>query len=154
MGLIGEPKNQGKRPRILKLDNLQQQHLEMLLSDTLRSQTGIKELGTTIYEKTLGNPFFLRRLLSSLHEEGRIRYDSEINNWKWDLGDINTEAIADNVADLLVKKMAQLPEQTKNILKLAACIGNRFDIPTLAIISGFAEEEVLKTLTVSLSQCH
>jgi len=151
MGLIGEPENQGKRPRILKLDNLQQQHLEMLLSDTLRSQTGIKELGTTIYEKTQGNPFFSRRLLYSLHEEGRIRYESEINSWKWDIEDINKEAIANNVADLLVKTMAQLPEQTKNLLKLAACIGNQFDIPTLVIISGFAEEEVLKTLTVSLS---
>ena len=55
------------------------------------------------------------------------------------------------MADLLAKKIAQLPEETQNILKLAACIGNRFDIATLAMISGLAEKEVLKTLSVSLS---
>jgi len=140
MGIMGNQEKKGKRPRILKLDNLQQQHLETLLSDTLRSQKGIKELGTTIYKKTEGNPFFSRRLLSSLHEEGRIRYDSELNSWKWDIVDINTEAIEDNVADLLAKKILQLPEEIINILKLAACIGNRFDIPTLAMISGLAEQ--------------
>ena len=149
MGIIGEQDKMGKRPRILKLHNMQQQHLETLLSDTQRSQKGIKALGKTIYEKTEGNPFFSRRLLSSLHEEGRIRYESEMNSWKWDIGDINKEAIADSVADLLVKKIVQLPEETKNILKVAACIGNRFGIPTLAMVSGLEAQEVIKLLTGS-----
>ena len=55
------------------------------------------------------------------------------------------------MADLLAKKIAQLPEETQNILKLAACIGNRFDTATLAVISGLAEKELLKTLNESLS---
>ena len=45
----------------------------MFLTDTLRSQKGIHELDTIIYEKTQGNPFFTRGLLFSLYEEGRIR---------------------------------------------------------------------------------
>jgi len=151
MEIIGDREKKGMPLLILKLDNLQQQNLETLLSDTLRSQKGIKELGRTIYEKTQGNPFFTRRLLSFLHEEGHIRYDFGTNSWKWDIGDINTAAIADNVADLLAKNIAKLPEETKDILRLAACIGNRFDIPTLAMISGLAEQEVVKLLAVSLS---
>jgi predicted ATPase len=90
-------------------------------------------------------------LLSLLNEEGRIRYDSAINSWKWDMGDINAAKIADNVADLLARKIAQLPEETQNILKLAASIGNRFDIATLAMISGLAEKEIHNTLSASLS---
>ena len=151
MGFMGEQEKAGKPLQILKLDNLQPQHLETFLADTLRSRKGIQALGTIIFEKTQGNPFFTRRLLSSLNEEGRIRYDSEINSWKWDIEDINAAAIADNVADLLAKKIAQLPEATQNILKLAACIGNRFDTATLTMISGLAEKEVLKTLSESLS---
>jgi len=151
MGIIGEQDKKGKRPRILKLDNMQQQHLETLFSDTLSSQKGIKELSTTIYKKTEGNPFFSRRLLSSLHEEGRIRYESETNSWEWDIEDIYTEGIADNVADLLAKKIVQLPEEIKDVLKLAACIGNRFDISTLAMISGLSEPKVLKQINIYLS---
>lgn len=151
MGLMGDQEKAGKPFPILKLDNLQPRHLETFLADTLRSRQGIQALGTLIYEKTQGNPFFSRRLLSSLHEEGRIQYDPKINSWKWDMGDIDAAAIADNVADLLAKKITQLPEATQNILKLAACIGNRFDIATLAMISGLAGKEVLKTLSESLS---
>ena len=151
MGFIVEQEKAGNPPRILTLDNLQQPHLETFLSDTLKSQKGIQELGTIVYEKTQGNPFFTRRLLFSLYEEGRIHYDSEINSWKWDIEDIKAERIADNVADLLVKKIAQMPEETQSIMKLAACIGNRFDIATLAIISGLAEKEIRKTLSISLS---
>ena len=151
MGFMGEQEKAGKQPRILKLANLQQPHLETLLADTLRSQNGIKALATVIYEKTQGNPFFTRRLLSFLNDEGRIRYDSEINSWKWDIEDIDAASIANNVADLLAKKIAQLPEATQNILKLAACIGNRFDTATLAMISGLAQKELLKTLSESLS---
>jgi predicted ATPase len=149
-GFMGAQEKAGQPPRMLQLNNLQQQDLETFLGDTLRSQKGIQELGTVIYEKTQGNPFFSRRLLASLNEEGRICYDSEINSWKWDVEAINAEAIADNVADLLAKKIAQLPEATQTILKLAACIGNRFDTATLTVISGLAEKELLKTLSESL----
>jgi serine/threonine protein kinase len=151
MGFIVDQEKAGKLSRILKLDNLQPPHLETFLSDTLRSQKGIQALGTSIYEKTRGNPFFTRRLLLSLYDEDRIRYDSDINSWKWAMGDIITAGIADNVADLLAKKIAQLPEDTQNILKLAACIGNRFDLATLALISGLAKKPVHDTLSASLS---
>jgi tRNA A-37 threonylcarbamoyl transferase component Bud32 len=151
MGILDQQEGAGIPIQILKLHDLQPQHVETLLSDTLRSQEGIKELGATVYDKTHGNPFFARRLLSSLYEEGRIHYDAEIRSWKWDIGEINAEAIADNVADLLAESIAQLPEETVDILKLAACIGSRFDIPTLAMISGLEEQEVIKLLTGPLS---
>jgi|GEM_PF-128458 len=150
MGFMGDQEKEGQPLRKLKLENLQPQHLETFLSDTLRSQKGIQALGTIIYEKTRGNPFFTRRLLLSLYDEDRIRYDSDLNSWKWAMGDIIAAAIADNVADLLAKKIAQLPEETQNILKLAACIGTRFDIATLAMISGLAEKPVRDTLSASL----
>jgi len=151
MEIIGDGEKKGMLLRILKLENLQQHHLEKLLSDTLRSREGIKGLGENIYKKTQGNPFFTRRLLSSLNEEGHIRYEFGLNSWKWDIGTLNKEVIAENVADLLAKSIAQLPDETIDILKLAACIGNRFDVQTLAMISGFAEQAVVKLLTVSLS---
>jgi len=136
---------------LLKLGKLQPQHIEKLLSDALRSRKGIKALGRVIYEKTEGNPFFSRRLLSFLYEEGRIHYDSELNGWKWDIRDIKNEAIADNVANLLAQNIARLPEDIRNILTLAACMGNRFDSRVLALVSGLGEQEVIKRLGVALS---
>jgi predicted ATPase len=123
----------------------------MFLADTLRSSEGIPELGTTVYDKTHGNPFFMRRLLTSLNEEGRFHYDPETISWKWDIEDIDSEAIADNVGEFLGKNIAQLPKGTKNILIPAAFLGNRFDLPTLVLISGLAEKDVINLLNTSLS---
>ena len=151
MEIISNQEKTGLPLILLKLDDLQPQHLEKLLSDTLRYGKGIKALGRVIYEKTEGNPFFSRRLLSSLSEEGRIRYDSELNSWKWDIGEIKTGAIADNVANLMAQNIIRLPEDIQNILKLAACMGNRFDSRVLALVSGHDEQEVIKRLGVALS---
>ena len=52
-------------------------------------------------------PLYMKRAVSV--------HDSEIKGWKWDIEDINAAGIADNVADLLAKKVAQLPEETQNI---------------------------------------
>lgn len=149
MEFLGNREAKGIRPRILKLDNLTQQSLEGLLSDTLSTQEGIEQLGSAIYERTEGNPFFVRRLLSSLNDEGRIRFDSELMSWTWDIADIESTAIADNVADLLAQRILLLTEEAVNILKLAACIGNRFDISTLATISGHTEQGAIKLLTAT-----
>jgi PAS domain S-box-containing protein len=151
MGILDQREGTGIPIRILKLEDLQPQHVETLLFDTLRSQEGIPELGTIVYSKTHGNPFFLRRLLTSLSEEGCFDYDPETISWKWDIEFIESEAISDNVADFLAKRIAQLPKDTINILTLAAFIGNRFDLPTLALISGFAETDVINLLNTSLS---
>jgi PAS domain S-box-containing protein len=151
MDFINKREEKSMELRLLKLNDLNEKHLEALMSDTLKTGEGIKELEEIIFEKTQGNPFFSRRLLTTLNEEGRIVYDSEINNWVWNITDIKSETIADNVADLLVKNIAALPDEIKNILTLAACIGNRFNIHTLALISDLNEPEISKLLTLSLS---
>ena len=146
MRILDHQEGTGIPIRILKLEDLHPQHVEKLLSDSLRSSEGIPDLGTIVFEKTHGNPFFLRRLLASLYEEGRFHYDPETISWKWDIKVIDSAAISDNVADFLAKRITQLPEDTQNILTLAAFIGNRYDLPTLLLISGLAERDVINSI--------
>ena len=134
----------------MQLDNLNLEDIDTLLSDAMGSGDSVGELGAVIHEKTLGNPFFSRRLLSSLSEEGRITFEPETDRWKLDLEKINNETIADNVASLLAETIAQLPEETRDILNLAACLGNRFDISTLRLVSDLTENEIIRLLDVSL----
>jgi len=148
-GFIGRQEGNTARPRVLKLKNLNRTHLEAFLSDTLKTRIAIEELGTALDRKTQGNPFFVRRLLTSLNDEERIRFDSDAGGWTWNIAEIESEAISENVADLLARRILQLPEETTSVLKLAACIGNRFDIPTLAMIAGCEEREVARLLTFS-----
>ncbi|MEG4457202.1 AAA family ATPase [Microcoleus sp. N9_A1] len=95
-----------------------------------------KLLAELVYNKTQGNPFFLTQLLTSLYAEKLLTFDFRIGKWQWDMGQIHSVAIADyNVVELIAKNIQKLPPDTQKILKLAACIGNRFNLDVLAIVS-------------------
>jgi serine/threonine protein kinase len=154
MTVVGGREETGIPLQTLKLDDLQPETVETFLSDALRAPHGVEDLSAVLYDKSHGNPFFVRRLLTSLREQGRFRYDPKEHRWDWNISDIRAAAVADNVADLLAKALDRLPEETRGILTLAACIGNRFEIATLAKVSGLAEGEVIGLLASGVSgQC-
>jgi predicted ATPase/class 3 adenylate cyclase/tRNA A-37 threonylcarbamoyl transferase component Bud32 len=142
-------------PLMLMLDRLNQSgatikkiHLEPLnlptltqmVADTLATTPGnCIELAKVIYQKTNGNPFFTRQCLLSLYESGAIYFVREHQSWAYDLDKVRKAEISDNVVDLMVQLIQRLPEKVQNILKLAACIGNQFNLQTLSLVS---EEDV------------
>lgn len=56
--------------------------------------------------------------------------------WRWDLGQTERAEIAsDDVTSFLVQRITHLPAGCRDALRLAACIGNTFDVPLLAKVS-------------------
>ncbi|MEG4089072.1 AAA family ATPase [Microcoleus sp. K1-B6] len=53
-------------------------------------------------------------------------------SWQWDLDKIQARNFTDNVVELMAGKIKQLSQNTQETLKIAACIGNQFDLKTLA----------------------
>jgi predicted ATPase len=51
---------------------------------------------------------------------------------QWDLEEIKARNFTDNVVELMAGKIQQLPDNTQETLKIAACINNQFDLKTLA----------------------
>lgn len=93
-------------------------------------------LAELVFNKTQGNPFFLTQLLTSLHAEKLLTFNFSLGRWQWDMGEIQTIGIADyNVVELIARNIQKLPLDTQNFLKLAACIGNRFNLDVLAIVN-------------------
>lgn len=54
--------------------------------------------------------------------------------WQWNIAQIQAQNITDNVVELMLHKLKKLPENTQQILRLAACIGAEFNLDTLAIV--------------------
>src|SRR5260370_2530146 len=77
-------------------------------------------LAELIHEKTAGNPFFVIQFISALVEEGLLTFDYGEWQWSWDLNTIRAKWYTDNTADLMVGQMKQLPDETKEALKLCA----------------------------------
>lgn len=89
-------------------------------------------LAELILAKTDGNPFFLIEFLKNIYAEGLITFDFYHGVWQWELAEIQSRGITENVVELITSNMEQLPPETQEILKLAALIGNTFDLKSLA----------------------
>jgi serine phosphatase RsbU (regulator of sigma subunit)/tetratricopeptide (TPR) repeat protein len=87
-----------------------------------------------------------QQFLQTLYSNALLRFDFLKLKWQWDVKQITARNITDNVVDLMANKINQLPENTSNMLQLAACIGNQFELPTLAIISQQDQNETLSVL--------
>ena len=109
--------------------------IKQLIVDTLDCKSSEAEALTQLcLQKTNGNPFFLNQLLQSLYSENLLKFDFNLGKWQWNIEEIESVGITDNVVDLMIDKLKKLPPQTQDILTIAACIGNRFDLEILALI--------------------
>ncbi|MBF2026902.1 MAG: AAA family ATPase [Oscillatoriales cyanobacterium C42_A2020_001] len=109
-------------------------HVIDLISDTLHhDEQTVQPLAELVLDKTAGNPFFINEFLKTLHQENLLTFNSASQQWQWNIADIKAMDITDNVVELMVRKLRKLPDSTRQLLQIAACIGNRFDLKTLAI---------------------
>ncbi|HEY9874687.1 MAG TPA: AAA family ATPase [Candidatus Obscuribacterales bacterium] len=122
---------------------LQLIHVEELIADTLTESPDVKLLAELLFNKTQGNPFFLTQLLKTLYQEDLLVYDLYSGAWQWDIKQIQAIGITDyNVVELIGRNIRKLPEDTQKVLKLAACIGNTFNLEVLSVVN---EESSLVT---------
>jgi len=139
--------------RTIVLDNLLLGDVQQLVQESLScSATDSDALAALIYAKTLGNAFFVRQFLQNLHEEGLLRFDFNVHCWTWDLAQIEALNITNNVVDLMAAKLKRLSPETARLLQLASCIGNEFDLQTLALISEKSEPATVAELAEPLIQ--
>ena len=130
----------------IALQPLTEEVLNQLVADTLLCELFQAQLLTEcIYPKTQGNPFFATQFLKTLYEDELITFDVETRQWQWDFVEI-AFLFSDNVVDLMVQKLQKLPSETQDSLKLASCIGNKFDLVTLAIVSKRSQLEIAVAL--------
>jgi predicted ATPase/signal transduction histidine kinase len=138
-------------PFILTLDKLREQgttlsevllkplaidQIQQLLADTLTCQVETTlPLAQLLQDKTGGNPFFLTQLLKTLYRADLLRFELSLGQWQWDMEAVRELPVSENIVDLVAETLQTLPPESQHILSLAACVGNRFDLKTLSIIS-------------------
>ncbi len=106
-----------------------------LVADTLHCTIDrAKPLTESIDLKAHGNPLFITQFLKALHTDGEIRFNPD-GYWECDISKVQSLAITDDVVEFIAIQIQKLPLATQDVLKLAACIGDRFDLEVLSIVS-------------------
>ncbi|MFW9263159.1 AAA family ATPase [Nostoc sp. CALU 546] len=137
----------------ITLAPLSKASLNQLLVDTLSCSDKIAQpLTELVYQKTQGNPFFATHFLKILYEDGLITFNCDRGYWQCDIVAVKALALTDDVVEFVALQLQKLPAATQNVLKLAACIGNQFDLRTLAIVSEQSETETAASLWKALQE--
>jgi histidine kinase len=110
------------------------------------------ELAGIIYTKTKGNPFYINRFLRSVYEEGNLFFDLDQKIWQWKADAIIDMNVSGNVADLVKSNIGKLPHRTIEVLKVAACIGVRFDLHKLSVSTGVKESQLQNILQAPINE--
>ncbi len=111
-------------------------NVTQLIADTLQENQQIIPLAELIFNKSGGNPFFVTQLIQVLHQENLLVFDFVNAKWQWSLEKIQAIGVIDkNVVELVASRVEKLPDVTQKVLKLAACVGDRFSLDVLSIIN-------------------
>ncbi|MGH8976408.1 MAG: ATP-binding protein, partial [Acidimicrobiia bacterium] len=105
-------------------------------------------LARVVHAETAGNPFFVGQVLRHLAETGAIvRRDG-----RWVFGPHVAEVgIPEDARDVVTRRLAHLPEETRDALTLAAVMGDRVELAVLVEAAGEAEVAVLRALDPALA---
>ncbi|KAL7750296.1 hypothetical protein RI367_004469 [Sorochytrium milnesiophthora] len=118
----------------LRLGNMDANAIAAMLGEIcqdrrIAAQTdGTDALVALVYEKTLGNPYYVRRFLQRLHNLGALKQSRNDGTWDWDLEQIGAAVPMDNVVDMLIEQLGTLDKTTRLLLQIASVLGVEFDL--------------------------
>jgi predicted ATPase/class 3 adenylate cyclase len=142
-----EATQEGAMLSAIDLQPLDLDHLSELVHDaTHADETRARTLAELLHSKTGGNAFFVHQFLKALHEAGLLKLDPTERVWKADPTEIRKRGMTDNVVELMAGKIRTLPRDGQDLLCLASCLGNTFDLQTLALVCGKDVSETARSL--------
>ncbi|MCE9672649.1 trifunctional serine/threonine-protein kinase/ATP-binding protein/sensor histidine kinase [Myxococcus stipitatus] len=133
----------GAPSRRIELGPLGPEAIASLCADALRCGVErARPLAALVRDKTAGNPFAVDHFLRHLHRAGLLAYDLEAGAWRWDLERIAQAEVTDNVVELMLEAIRELPAGTQRLLEVAACLRGPVD---LRLLSRVVDRDVEET---------
>ena len=138
--------------RQVHMDNLEVHAVTQMISNIFNSnEEDVAGIAKIVHEKTLGNPFYTIELLKYCNKEKLLYYDQEQKKLHWNEKRMQNCKIYDNAVDFLTQKIKTLSEETKELLSIAACIGNYFNIKILSVVLGKKIKDIEEELKSAIS---
>ena len=130
----------------LRLPALDREQLRAMLSAIFDGTEVGDEFVDAVFDRTVGNPFFVEELSKVLIDRGdvyRVAGD-------WERRELTEIAMPLTVREALLGRTQELTAGALNVLRLAAVAGERLDIPVLAEAAQVSTDEVEETVDQGL----
>jgi len=97
------------------------------------------EFTHAMYERTNGNPFFVEELLTTLVDSGGIFKRDGV----WDRDAFTSLEVPGTIKDAILRRVAGLPPDLNETLRVASVLGQKFDLETLALAVALSDDEAI-----------
>jgi signal transduction histidine kinase/predicted ATPase/CheY-like chemotaxis protein len=134
--MLARIRARGRQLLELQLEPLTRDDVATLVEQTLAGAPGSLELAELLHQRTRGTPLFVGQLLHSFYVERIVDIDRSTGRWHIDLDAAKRGESRGDVVEYLIARFAELPEQTRRLLGIAACFGPSFDLVQLAEVAG------------------
>ena len=94
-----------------------------------------------VHEETEGNPLFLVEMVRLLEHEGGMGAHQAAGR----------RILPEGIREVIGRRLAHLPDQTAEVLGLAAVLGREFDVETLSVLAGSPTSKVVSVLEDALA---
>ncbi|HEX5165527.1 MAG TPA: LuxR C-terminal-related transcriptional regulator [Thermomicrobiales bacterium] len=120
---------------------------DKLINDLLGSVD--LELCDTIYARTDGLPFFIEEFVRLLVTEGHASRSGGI--WRSARSAAGDSSVSFGIAATVLRRLDQLPAETRQALRAASVLGARCSLSILAALMGCAEAELIEELSPAVA---
>ncbi len=121
------------------LHGLSETDVRQLMAANLRASPD-GGLVRVVHDRSAGNPFFVLELVRLLGSDRRLAAAEQAAAHEVPVG----------VRDVLRRRLAGLPEQTRSVLLVAAVIGREFNLDVVRDVSGLDDESALDAIEAAL----
>jgi PAS domain S-box-containing protein len=126
--------------------------LEAWLAATLSTgRRQVAALAALVHHKTAGNPYFVKQFIKLIVDESLMVRAAGSGKWRFDLGQIGALRYTDNVADVVLLRLARLPPRTRELLGAVACLARAGQGATLCGLYAVGTEELAGLMAPALA---
>jgi predicted ATPase/signal transduction histidine kinase/tRNA A-37 threonylcarbamoyl transferase component Bud32 len=121
------------RTGIIRVEPLKAEVIALLLRDTFGELPQLEAFAAIVGRKTGGVPLFIGTFLSELVAGGQLW--AKAGGWHWNAATVDAATIPDDAVAFMHAKLARQTREIRELLGCAACLGTRFNLADLALIS-------------------
>jgi predicted ATPase/signal transduction histidine kinase/tRNA A-37 threonylcarbamoyl transferase component Bud32 len=132
------------RVEIVQVEPLSTEVITRLLRDTLGALPQLESFAAIVERKSGGIPLFIASFLSELVAHDQLW--AEAGGWRWNPAEVGAWTIPEDAVAFMHGKLARQSPEARELLGCAACLGTRFGLAELALVSAREPAQLIEML--------
>jgi diguanylate cyclase (GGDEF)-like protein len=138
-----------RSPALIAIKGLDRNDQSPFVAGLLRMQPEDgSRLSRVLAERCAGNPYDTIELVNALRRDGILRLEPD--GWRWDENEIRRYVGQGDVVDLLARRLARLPDETRRCLQLLGSLGSRVALALLSAAAAVPSPDLLDILAPAI----